>query len=79
MESCLPQQGLLRESCNYIDQHEGCDVSLVSRHRNGVTRLTARATRKSTIAGVHLGVIMESLAEKLGGNGGGHDGAAGFF
>ena len=56
----------------------GCDVSLVSRHRNGVTRLTARATRKSTIAGVHLGLIMEFLAEKLGGNGGGHDGAAGF-
>ena len=56
----------------------GCDVSLVSRHRNGTTRLTARATRKSTIAGVHLGEIMESLAKKLGGNGGGHDGAAGY-
>ena len=56
----------------------GCDVTLVSRHRDGVTRLTARATRKSTLRGVQLGAIMETLAELHGGNGGGHDGAAGW-
>ena len=43
----------------------GCDVSLVSRHREGETRLTARA-------------IMQAIAEQHGGDGGGHDGAAGW-
>ena len=56
----------------------GCDVSLVSRHREGETRLTARATRKSTRRGVHLGSIMQAIAEQHGGDGGGHDGAAGW-
>ena len=56
----------------------GCDVSLVSRHREGETRLTARATRKSTRRGVHLGSIMQTIAEQHGGDGGGHDGAAGW-
>jgi len=56
----------------------GCDVSLVSRHREGETRLTARATRKATLRGVHLGTIMQAIAEQHGGDGGGHDGAAGW-
>lgn len=56
----------------------GCDVSLVSRHREGETRLTARATRKATLRGVHLGNIMQAIAEQHGGEGGGHDGAAGW-
>ena len=56
----------------------GCDVSLVSRHREGETRLTARATRKATLRGVHLGSIMQAIAEQHGGDGGGHDGAAGW-
>ena len=56
----------------------GCDVSLVSRHREGETRLTARATRKATLSGVHLGTIMQTIAEQHGGDGGGHDGAAGW-
>ena len=56
----------------------GCDVSLVSRHREGETRLTARATRKATLRGVHLGAIMQAIAEQHGGDGGGHDGAAGW-
>jgi len=56
----------------------GCDVSLVSRHREGETRLTARATRKATLRGVHLGSIMQEIAEQHGGDGGGHDGAAGW-
>lgn len=56
----------------------GAEVALVSRNRDGETRLTARAPRSSTIEGVHLGRLMEKLSEKLGGDGGGHDGAAGW-
>ncbi len=56
----------------------GAEITLVSRHRDGVTRLSARATRNATSSGVHLGEIMAGIAEKLGGEGGGHDGAAGW-
>ena len=56
----------------------GAEVAFASRYRDGITRLSARATRNSTAQGVHLGLIMESIAEKLGGEGGGHDGAAGW-
>lgn len=56
----------------------GHDISLVSRNRDGTTRLTARATKKSTDEGIKLGLIMQKLSEKLGGDGGGHDGAAGW-
>ena len=56
----------------------GAEVALVSRFRDGETRLTARAPRSSTITGVHLGEMMQKLSEKLGGEGGGHDGAAGW-
>ncbi len=56
----------------------GAEVSLVSRFRDGITRLTARAPRSSTELGVHLGDIMQKVAEQIGGEGGGHDGAAGW-
>ncbi len=56
----------------------GAEVALVSRFRDGETRLTARAPRSSTINGVHLGEMMQKLTETLGGEGGGHDGAAGW-
>ena len=56
----------------------GADVSLVSRFRNGETRLTARAPRTTTKSGIHLGAMMQQLADILGGEGGGHDGAAGW-
>ncbi len=56
----------------------GAEVALVSRNRDGETRLTARAPRSSTISGIHLGKMMQELAEKMGGEGGGHDGAAGW-
>jgi alanyl-tRNA synthetase len=56
----------------------GAEVALVSRSRDGETRLTARAPRSSTKSGVHLGKMMQELAEKMGGEGGGHDGAAGW-
>ena len=56
----------------------GAEISLVSRTRDGETRLTARAPRSSTIAGIHLGDMMKVMSEKMGGEGGGHDGAAGW-
>mgnify|MGYP001167977264 CR=1 FL=1 len=56
----------------------GAEVALVSRFRDGETRLTARAPRSSTLGGIHLGKMMESLGLKIGGEGGGHDGAAGW-
>ena len=56
----------------------GAEVALVSRFRDGETRLTARAPRSSTINGVHLGEMMQKLSETLGGEGGGHYGAAGW-
>ncbi|MFL2949587.1 MAG: DHH family phosphoesterase [Candidatus Poseidoniaceae archaeon] len=56
----------------------GAEIALVSRFRDGQTRLTARAPRSSTQQGVHLGRLMAAVAERIGGEGGGHDGAAGW-
>ena len=56
----------------------GAEISLVSRYREGVSRLTARASRKTTLKGIHLGEIMESVSKQIGGDGGGHSGAAGW-
>lgn len=55
----------------------GADVSMVSRTRDGTTRLTTRARKSATENGINLGEIMQSIAEKLSGEGGGHAGAAG--
>ena len=56
----------------------GAEIALVSRFRGGTTRLTARASRHTTQRGIHLGELMEKVAEQIGGEGGGHDGAAGW-
>ena len=56
----------------------GAEIALVSRFRDGQTRFTARAPRSSTQQGVHLGHLMAAVAERIGGEGGGHDGAAGW-
>ncbi|MBT3477527.1 MAG: hypothetical protein HN458_06305 [Euryarchaeota archaeon] len=56
----------------------GAEIALVSRFRDGVTRLTARASRHTTQRGIHLGALMSKVAEQIGGEGGGHDGAAGW-
>lgn len=56
----------------------GADAVVVTRSRNGTTRLTVRAPRSSVLAGLHMGHIMEEVAQSLGGEGGGHDGAAGW-
>ena len=56
----------------------GHDIALVSRSRDGETRLTARATKNATSKGISLANIMNQISESLGGSGGGHDGAAGW-
>ncbi len=56
----------------------GADIALVSRSVNGETRLTARANRAATKQGVNLGQIMQAMVARSGGEGGGHDGAAGW-
>ena len=56
----------------------GADAVVVTRQRDGETRLTVRAPRSSVKQGIHLGNIMADVAKKIGGDGGGHDGAAGW-
>ena len=56
----------------------GADIALVSRRSNGETRLTARACRAATSDGIHLGLLMQKMVERSGGEGGGHAGAAGW-
>lgn len=56
----------------------GADAVVVTRSRNGSTRLTVRAPRSSVREGLHMGRIMEDVAQSIGGEGGGHDGAAGW-
>jgi nanoRNase/pAp phosphatase (c-di-AMP/oligoRNAs hydrolase) len=56
----------------------GADAVVVTRHRDGRTRLTVRAPRTSVLAGLHMGEIMNVMAQSIGGEGGGHDGAAGW-
>ena len=56
----------------------GADVALVCRRIQGESRLTARANRKATQGGVHLGELMQQMVVRSGGEGGGHAGAAGW-
>lgn len=56
----------------------GADVAMVLRRRDGFTRMTVRASRSSILSGIRLGVMMEQLSKTHGGEGGGHDGAAGW-
>jgi len=70
--------GILEGKVASILVQTGAEIALVARNRDGETRLTARAPRSSTKSGIHLGKMMQQLAEKMGGEGGGHDGAAGW-
>ncbi len=56
----------------------GADVALVHRHIEGNCRLTARASRRATLANLHLGEMMQDMVSRSGGEGGGHAGAAGW-
>jgi len=56
----------------------GADVALVASEDGDTTALTARAGRRAVDAGFHLGKYFQELAQRTGGDGGGHAGAAGF-
>lgn len=56
----------------------GADAGFAHKRTTGGIRVTGRASRTATNLGIHLGQLMESLALRLGGDGGGHPGAAGW-
>ena len=56
----------------------GADVAFAGSQKEEEFRITGRANRIATMAGIHLGSIFNKLASECGGEGGGHDGAAGF-
>ncbi len=55
----------------------GADVAFVASQHKEEFRLTGRAKPSALKAGLHLGKMLEELAREVGGEGGGHDGAAG--
>ena len=55
----------------------GADIAIVGSQKEDTFRLTGRATKAAVKAGIHLGDIMNSISLECGGQGGGHDGAAG--
>ena len=56
----------------------GADVAIVGSQKDDDFRVTGRATKIAVNAGIHLGDMMNSMSVEIGGEGGGHDGAAGF-
>ena len=56
----------------------GADVAIVGSQKDDNFRITGRATKQAVKAGIHLGDMMNSISQECGGEGGGHDGAAGF-
>ena len=58
--------------------HMGADVAIVASEDGDITSLTGRVGRRALDAGFHLGEFFQELARRIGGDGGGHAGAAGF-
>ncbi len=56
----------------------GADVAIVGSQKDDDFRITGRATKPAVKAGIHLGNMMNLISQECGGEGGGHDGAAGF-
>ena len=56
----------------------GAHASFVYKRNNSDLRLSSRASRNATNQGIHLGLLMKKIADRLGGEGGGHAGAAGW-
>lgn len=56
----------------------GAHAAFVYKRQTDNVRLSARATQTATKNGINLGKFMENLANRLGGEGGGHPGAAGW-
>ena len=52
-------------------------MSFVGAEKDGVTRISGRASRNAIEDGVNMGQIMHEVSKVYGGTGGGHDGAAG--
>ena len=67
-----------REPSAQRSSHQGAEVAVCSKQVDGRARIAVRAPRSATNSGIHLGHMMGSLAERHGGDGGGHDGAAGW-
>ena len=55
----------------------GADISFVASQSKENFRITARANPKALATGFHLGNFLRDVAEDMGGDSGGHDGAAG--
>jgi phosphoesterase RecJ-like protein len=55
----------------------GADVAFAGSQKEEEFRITGRANWMATGAGIHLGDIFNKIASECGGEGGGHDGAAG--
>lgn len=58
--------------------HMGADVAIVASEDGDMTSLTGRVGKRAVDAGFHLGEFFQELARRIGGDGGGHAGAAGF-
>ena len=56
----------------------GAHASFVYKKNSSDLRLSSRASRTATNQGIHLGELMKKIADRLGGDGGGHAGAAGW-
>lgn len=54
----------------------GADAAFVAGRHNNATRISARASREATRAGLNLADLLSEVAASMGGEGGGHKGAA---
>ena len=72
--SCSTHEGTVAGSLI----HAGADAAIVTNSKVPGLRLTTRASHKSVDNGLDMGSILSSLAHSLGGEGGGHAGAAGW-
>ncbi len=58
--------------------HAGADIAFVGSEKDGDVRVIGRASERILRKGIHLGRFFSSLGYEMDGEGGGHDGAAGF-
>ena len=72
--SCSTHEGTVAGSLI----HAGADAAIVTNSKVPGLRLTTRASHRSVDNGLDMGSILSSLAYSLGGEGGGHAGAAGW-
>ncbi|MDO9536842.1 MAG: DHH family phosphoesterase [Thermoplasmata archaeon] len=56
----------------------GADIAFAGSQNGDDFRITGRANRMAIGAGIHLGDMLNKMANEISGEGGGHDGAAGF-